>query len=81
MGAYHRASGRLEEAQALLGESRDLFRGMDCPWELGRTQRELALLRRDQGRADEAAVLLKDARSLFETVGAVPDIERTHSLI
>jgi tetratricopeptide (TPR) repeat protein len=81
MGAYYRAIGKPEEAEALLGESRDLFQAMDCPWELGRTHREIALLRRDQGRADEAAVLLKDALSLFEAVGAIPDIDRTRELM
>jgi tetratricopeptide (TPR) repeat protein len=81
MGAYYRASGRLGDAEALLGESQDLFRAMDCPWELGRSHRELALLRRDQGRTDEATVLLKDALALFEALGAAPDVDRTRELM
>jgi len=81
MGAYYRAAGKPGEAEALLGESRDLFHAMDCPWELGRTHREMALLRRDQGRADEATVLLKEALGFFEAMGAVPDIERTRALL
>ncbi|MGH2348952.1 MAG: tetratricopeptide repeat protein, partial [bacterium] len=81
MGAYHRAAGRLDQADALLAESQDLFRALDTPWELGRTLRELALLRRDQGRTEEATVLLNEALSLFQAMGAVPDIERTRSLI
>ena len=81
MGAHLRATGRHDEAEALLLEAQDLFRDMDCPWQLGRTQRELALLRRAQGREREASDLLREALGRFEALGAAPDIERTRALL
>jgi hypothetical protein len=81
LGMCHRASGRLDDADALLRESRDLFLTVDCPWQQSKTLREIALLRRDQGRNDEAAALLREALTLFQAMGAVPDIERTRALL
>src|SRR3989304_1612992 len=61
VGASRRARAQPEEAEALLTEAEALLRTLDCRFELGRTLRELALLRRAQGRANDAARLLPAA--------------------
>jgi len=81
LGIHRLAHGRLEEAEALLGEAQTLFRTLDCRWDLGRTLRELALLRRAQGRLGEAGPLLQEARECFEALRALPDLERTRALM
>jgi len=81
LGIHRREHGRLDEADALLGEAEALFRALDCRWELGKTLRELALLRRAQERSDDAARLIQEALTHFEALGAVPDVERTRALM
>jgi len=81
LGVHHREHARLDEAEALFSEAAELFRALECRWELGKTLRELALLRRAQGRADDAARLLQEALTHFETLRALPDAERTRALM
>ena len=81
LGVYHREHGRFDDAEKSILEARELFQVLDCPWYLGRTLRELALLRRAQGRGDEASALLRDALTHFEFLGATREIERTHALM
>ncbi len=81
LGLHAREHGRLDEADALLSEASDLFRSLDCPWDLGKALREVAQLRRAQGRADDAARLLQEALTHFEALRALPDIERTRALL
>jgi len=81
LGIHRLAHGRLGEAEALLGEAQTLFRTCDCRWDLGRTLRELALLRRTQERPGEADALLHEALGHFEALRALPDVERTRALM
>ena len=81
LGIHRREHGRYDQAAALLTEAVDLFRALDCPWDLGKALRDLAILRRAHGRADEAIPLLQEALTNFENLRALPDIERTRALM
>ncbi len=81
LGIHRREHGDLDGAEALLAEAVTLFRTIDCRWELGKTLRELALLRRAQGRPGEADALLHEALGHFEALRALPDVERTRALM
>lgn len=81
LGIHRREHHDLDGAEALLKESVELFRTMDCPYDLARTLRELALLHRAQGRASDAVPLLQEALTHFESIGARPDVERTRALM
>src|SRR3972149_2112886 len=80
LGIHGREHDRLDEAEVLLKEAEEIFRALDCRWELGKTLRELALLRRAQGRNEDATRLLLEALTHFEALRALPDIERTRAL-
>jgi len=81
LGIHRREHGRPDEADAFLTEAAELFRAMDCRWQLAKTLLELALLRRAQYRSDEAARILQEALAGFEALRAVPDVERTRALM
>jgi tetratricopeptide (TPR) repeat protein len=81
LGAHRREHGLLVEAEALLAEAAEIFRAMDCRWELAKTLRELVLLRRAQDRPGDARALLQEALTHFEALRALPDVERTRALM
>ena len=80
LGSHRRATGRLDEADALLSEAADLFRALDCPWDLAFALRESALLRRTQHRDADATALLQESIRLFDANGARPDAERARAM-
>jgi len=81
LAAHRRARRQLIEADALGTEAVTIFRALDCPWDLGRSLREIALLRRAQGRTEDAAAALQEALMLFERNGARPDAQHTRALL
>jgi len=81
LGVHQREHGDLAGADAFLAEAADLFAAMDARYDHARALREVALLRRAQGRNDEAAMLLQDALTRFKAIHALPDVERTSTLI
>ncbi len=81
LGIHCRELGQLDEAVRLLVEATDLFRALDCRYELGSALRELALARRLQGHAEDTARLLEQALACFEALEAGPDVQRTRALM
>jgi len=81
LGIHRREHGQLDEANALLTEAVDVFRAIDCRWQLARALRELGLLRRAQRNSDYATKLLQEAMAHFEALGALPDLQRTRALM
>ena len=68
-----------EQAEACLGETLALFRGMGCCWEEGRTLVDLARLYRRRGESSDrerAWQHYQEALSRFEELWARPDVER-----
>lgn len=75
------ALGDLGEADEQLGRSARIFEQFHHPYELARTQLDLARVRIAQDRAQEAASLLATATVAFERLGATYDRSQAAAMV
>jgi len=73
-GKYKPAQNQLEEAEAI-------FQDMETNWQLGRTYYEFGQLMVAQDNPAEAKKQFEKAVHCFESIGALPDAERTQFAI
>jgi len=76
-GVAYTLGGRYPEAARRLNSALRRFRRLRTRWQEGRTRYELAELARAQGDEHGARAHYSKALAAFETMGAVPDVERT----
>jgi hypothetical protein len=80
-GVLHRLTGDYAASDTRLHLALDVFGPLGTQWQLGRTHFELGELFLVQGDNPAARDALACALKAFETMGAMPDVERTRSLL
>ncbi|MFQ5922940.1 MAG: hypothetical protein ACE5M4_08860 [Anaerolineales bacterium] len=80
-GVSHGLAGEKAEAANSLAAALDEFRALDTPWQVGRTLVELGKIEQSRGNVDIAKAHYSQALAAFESLGAVPDAERTSAAL
>lgn len=71
--------GEYEDAASRLAQALELFGELESPWQLGRTQYEMAQLAVARSDPERARAHFAAALAQFETMKAMPDVERTRA--
>ncbi len=82
-GVAHRLAGPsgYAEAEARFNRALDTFRQAGMGWQAGCTLLEIGELARERGQAAAAREAYAQALAAFESLGAVPDAERTRTAL
>ena len=80
-GIAHRLAGEYNEAETRLTQALATFEELGFPWQVGRTLIEFAELALVQSDHEKAQDHFSRALTEFESVKAIPDIERTRSVL
>ena len=75
-GQLEAARGRFAEARQHIAQSISIFTTTDIPYEVARSQYELALLLIKSGEIKPAETNLVQARQFFQEISAEPDLKR-----
>ena len=68
--------GDLAYAETLLRRSLDIFRSVNCVFEIGKSLKELALMLHQKGQKEDAQKAAVEARTILTKVGAKVELER-----
>ena len=80
-GVAHRLTGDYDSAYTHFQRAVELFTELGTRWQLARTLSELGELAMARGNVDAARENYARALEHFETLGALPDVERTRALL
>lgn len=80
-GVAHRLNKNYDEATARLKQALALFEELETTWQTGRTLLELAELALAQADQSGARDYYAQALTSFETMGALPDVQRTRAAL
>jgi tetratricopeptide (TPR) repeat protein len=81
LGAANRLKNEYKQAENRLTKALEIFKELDCTWQLGRTYYEFGQLAIAQDEAAEAKKHFGKAIEHFEEMGAKPDLERTQAAL
>ena len=80
-GVSYRLTAEWDLAADQLTAAADEFRSLDTPWQIGRTLLELGEVELHRGNDDLARGHFSEALTAFESLGAMPDAERTRTAL